>query len=110
VKIEVHHYHHIGGDANNIERLLRALINQGVRIMSTQQEAAEQLTAVKEQLGKVAGETATLLNKIEELKAAVESSSQASPELQAAIEAVAAQAKIVDDMVPDAAPEVPTDQ
>lgn len=67
--------------------------------MATQAEAAVQLKAIGEQMVKVGKETATLLTKIEELKNA---GGDVTPELQAAIDAVAAQAKVVDDMVPDA--------
>lgn len=83
--------------------------------MATQKEIAEQLTAVKDQLtavgvevDKVAGETDTLLAKIKELQEIIDAGS-VTPELQAAFDAVKAQAGVVadkvkaaDDKVPDA--------
>jgi hypothetical protein len=84
--------------------------------MATQQELAEQLGAVTSQLteigtgvDKVSTETATLLVKVAELEAllAAGNTVTVSPELQAAFDAVKAQAdvvatkvKAVDDQVP----------
>lgn len=68
-------------------------------IMATQAELVEQVKAIGDKLTKIGGETSTLLTKVEELKALA---LNASPELQAAVEAVAAQAQVVDDLVPDA--------
>lgn len=75
--------------------------------MSTQQDAAAQLTAVNEKLTKIGTETSGLLTKIEELKAAVAAGAAVTPELQAAIDAVAAQAEVVDGLVPDVAAPAP---
>lgn len=72
--------------------------------MATQAEAAQQLTKVNDSLTKIGGETANLLTEIQKLKDAAATSGQVTPELQAAIDAVAAQATKVDDLVPDAAP------
>lgn len=70
--------------------------------MATQAEDAAALQKVAEQMDKVAGETAQLLVKIEELKTAAQNSDVVSPELQAAIDAVAVKAQAIDDLVPDA--------
>lgn len=72
----------------------------------TQQEATEKLNTISTQLTKVGGETTTLLTNVADLKKALEDAQNAggaiTPELEAAISAVAAQAKTVDDLVPDA--------
>lgn len=70
--------------------------------MATQSDAAAQLLAVNDKLVKVGTETATLLTKIQELQDAAANAGQVTPELQAAIDAVATQAGKVDDLVPDA--------
>ena len=70
--------------------------------MASQEEAAAQLAAVNEKIVKIGTETSTLLTKIAELQAALEAAGQVTPELQSAIEAVAAQAGVVDELVPDA--------
>jgi len=72
-------------------------------IMATQQELTAQITAATEKLTKIGTETGTLLTKIEELKTALANAGNVSPELQAAVDALAAQAAVVDDLVPDAA-------
>ncbi len=69
--------------------------------MATQQELTVQLTKINAQLVKIGTETSKLLQAITDLQAAV-ANAPVSPELQAAVDAVAAQAKVVDDMVPDA--------
>ena len=84
-------------------------------IMATQKEIADQLATVTQQLtdvglevDKVATETDTLLAKIVDLQKQIDQGN-ASPELQAAFDAVKAQAGVVagkvkaaDDKVPDA--------
>lgn len=67
-----------------------------------QAEAVTKLGQVNESLTKIGGETSTLLTKVADLQAAAANSDQISPELQAAIEAVSAQATKIDDLVPDA--------
>lgn len=77
--------------------------------MATQQDAAKQLQDINDKLTKVGGETQALLDKVQALQTAAANADQVSPELQAAIDAVAAQAQKVDDLVPDAsAPATPT--
>ena len=67
--------------------------------MPTQQEAAQQLIDTNRELQKIATETQSLLDKITALENAPQA--DVSPELQQAIDAVVAQAKVVDDLVPD---------
>lgn len=78
-------------------------------IMATQAEAAAQLKTISTELVKVGTETQTLLDKVTALQDAAANADNVSPELQAAIEAVATQATKVDDLVPDvqATPQTP---
>lgn len=78
-------------------------INRKVyHIMATQSDAAAQLKTISSELGKIGAETQTLLDKVATLQAAADAAGNVTPELQAAIDDVAAQAKVVDDKVPDA--------
>lgn len=84
-------------------------INQKLdQIMSTQAEAAETLREVLAQQQKTVGEIQTLQTevttlkvKIDELQAMLDNGGEVGEELQAAIDAVKAQAQIVDDAIPD---------
>lgn len=69
--------------------------------MANDAEQIAQLNAIKDQLVKVGGETSLLLLKIQELQDLL-ANQPVSDELKAAIAAVAAQAQVVDDAVPDA--------
>ena len=69
--------------------------------MSTQAEAAAELSAIKDQLVKIGTETSNLLAKIADLLVQLQSA-PVTPELQNAIDAVKTQAQVVDDLVPDA--------
>ena len=77
---------------------LKKLLKQ---IMATQTEIVQELTAVKATLVKVGTETSTLLKRIADLQAVIDAGA-VTPELEAAAKAVADQAKVVDDLVPDA--------
>ena len=77
---------------------LNAVFQQVENIMATQGELTAQVQAIGDKLTKIGSETSTLLTKIEELKVLAQN---ATPELQAAVEAVAQQAQVVDDLVPD---------
>lgn len=78
-----------------------SLLNERLdKIMATQADVVAQLKTVNDQLTKIGTETTTLLKKIDDLTAVI-AAGTVSPELQAAVDAVAAQAKVVDDMVPD---------
>lgn len=68
--------------------------------MPTQDEAAQTLADVNQELQKIGTETQSLLDKITALEQAA-SNTDVQPALQAAIDAVVAQAKVVDDLVPD---------
>jgi len=76
--------------------------------METQAQSAARVTALTAEVTKIGTETRTLLTKIDDLTALLNSGQvQTSPELQAAIDALQAQVQVVDDLVPDA-PTPPT--
>lgn len=75
--------------------------------MATQQEVVKQVEAVTTELKKIGTETRTLLTKVEELQAIIDAGPAVSPELQAAVDALTAQAKVVDDLVADSPPAPP---
>ena len=71
--------------------------------MATQAEAAAQLQEANQSLQKIGTEVDTLLQKVADLEAAAQNNAdEVSPALQEAIDAVVAQAKAVDEKVPDA--------
>ena len=71
--------------------------------MATVAELTKQINDVTTELAKVQTETTTLLTKIDDLNAIIASGNfPVPPELQAAADALTAQAKVVDDLVPDA--------
>lgn len=69
--------------------------------MTTQAELAVELAALTDQVTKVGDETRTLIAKIADLTAALEMAGRVSPEVDAAVVALKAQVKVVDDLVPD---------
>lgn len=69
--------------------------------MTTQAELAVELAALTDQVTKVGDETRTLITKIADLTAALEMAGRVSPEVDAAVVALKAQVKVVDDLVPD---------
>ena len=71
-------------------------------IMANQAESAAQLRAVKAQGTKIAAEIAVLHKEIVDLKAALETGPQVTPELQEAIDAVVASSQALDELNPDA--------
>lgn len=64
-------------------------------------EAIALLTETKATLERVAAESATLLQKIIDLQTAAENETDLSPEFVAALQDVATQARVVDDLVPN---------
>lgn len=69
--------------------------------MTTQAELAVEITALTEQVSKIGEETRTLIAKIADLTVALEMAGRVSPEVDAAVVALKAQVKVVDDLVPD---------
>jgi ABC-type transporter Mla subunit MlaD len=88
------------GDKRSLRHLLYHVIQNQEKMMTTQADLVKQLNTIGDNLKKVAAETSTLLQKITDLQNAVPP--DATPELVAAVQAVADQAKAVDDLVPDA--------
>lgn len=90
-------------------RPLKAILNRLDHIeriiMATSAELVTSLEGAIAQLGKIGGETATLLARVEDLQAALDeaaaNSNTISPELVAAVDALKAQVTVVDDLVPD---------
>ena len=69
--------------------------------MTTQAELAVEITALTEQVSKIGEETRTLIAKIVDLTDALEKAGRVSMEVDAAVVALKAQVKVVDDLVPD---------
>ncbi len=81
-----------------------AVIHLLEQIMSTQAELATTLETVTAQIAKIGTETTALLNRIEDLTLALADAGATTPEVDAAVAALQAQAAVVDDLVPDAVP------
>ena len=81
---------------------LSTILQRLESIMATQAEAAAQLATIAGTLDKVSGETTALLNEVQTLKDAAANAGNVTPELQAAIDAVASRAAAIDALVPDA--------
>jgi hypothetical protein len=76
-------------------------VNQG-KIMATQDEEVLVLEAIRQKIVKIGTETETLLQTVVDLRAEIAAGGQVTPAVQAALDAVVAQAQVVDDLVPDA--------
>ncbi len=78
-------------------------IHKEVRnIMATQAELAADLQAVTDQVTKIGTETTATLQKVTDLEAALAAGGGTTPEVDAAMAALKAQVKVVDDLVADA--------
>ena len=103
------------GNANKQTRIiLHRMAEMEHRIMATQAELAAQLKDVLAKQVKTQGEIQTLqasmdvlTTKVTELQALIDSGA-ATTELADAVAAVAAQAQVVDDQIPDVTPPAPT--
>ena len=89
---------------NESRRMFHSLQQKVIDIMTTQAEVVATIAAIGEKLAKIGTETVSLKEQIQELQALLGDGSDASPELVAAVEALAAQAQVVDDLVQDAVP------
>ena len=94
---------------NLILRELAQIHHQLEHIRMNQAEAAAQLQTISTTLDKVATETTGLQAEIKTLQDAATNSDTVSPELQAAIDAVATRAAAIDALVPDATAPTPTE-
>lgn len=91
--------------ASKLEAALFNLLTKVIRIMDTQAQAVEALKNVAATLDKVKDESTGLLVEIATLKDLANQAGQSvSPELAAAIQAVADRAAAIDALVPDAPP------
>ncbi len=100
--INVHHHHDGSGAAHEaILQKLDQLLAQGEMLMATQAELTAQVNAVTAQLNKLGTETSILITKVNELTEIIANGPPVTAELQAAVDAAIAQAKVVDDLVPD---------
>lgn len=99
------HEHTVNVNFTGLDRIIELLFHNNQKlekIMATQAELAAQLRDLGTELGKIGGETTTLLQKISDLEAQIANLDNVTPELQAAFDAVKQQAQTVDDLVPDA--------
>lgn len=97
--INPHEHELLHSIKDTLEKSVAKLHRQGVKIMSSQAQATQDLKDVKAQLVKIGAETQTLIDKINALPVPPDT----TPEFDAALADVKAQAKVVDDMVPDPA-------
>ena len=88
-------------DESEFQKLRIIILRLQERIMATQAELAQQLTALGVQLGKIGSESSATLAKVSALEEALANAGNVTPELQAAFDAVKAQVQLVDDLVPD---------
>jgi len=98
MELTVHVHMHEADKAEILHaiHLLRKLI------MTSQAQLASDLQAVATQIAKIGAETTALLTKITDLEAALAAGGVTTAEVDAALQALKDQAKVVDDMVPDA--------
>ncbi len=104
MSLEIHLYHHFDEGASDVGRVLAEILSVEKRIMATQQEVIAQLKTISDQVVKIGVESKATLAKVDELQAIILNGPPVSPELQAAVDALAAQVKVVDDLVVDAPP------
>lgn len=72
--------------------------------MATQEQLAADLNTVTAQVAKIGTETSATLQKVIDLEAVIAAGGGTTPEVDAAVAALKAQAQLTDDLVPDAAP------
>jgi len=98
ITVQALHIHHHGATTSE----LRAIIERLDTIMASQAELAAELATVTAEVEKIGNETRALLQKIDDLTAALATSGATTPEVDAALAALKAQVLIVDQLVPDA--------
>lgn len=98
IHIDIHYHGATAAQLAAIDAKLGAL-------MATSAEIAQGLTDLTAEVTKIGTETTTLIAKVADLEAAINAGT-VTPEVQAAFDALKAQVKVVDDLVPDA-PVVP---
>jgi len=70
-------------------------------IMASQKELVAEVQAITATVVKIGTETAATLQKVIDLQAIIDAGPEVSAELQAAVDALKAQAQAADDLVPD---------
>jgi septal ring factor EnvC (AmiA/AmiB activator) len=96
-------FHEIVKRLDVIEATLKALQQLiGVKIMATQAELAVQINTLTAQVQKIATESSKTLQMVTDLQSLIAAGGTVTPELQASVDALAAQIKVTDDLVPDA--------
>lgn len=101
VRIDVHHHYGEGTIHMMILTKLEQILAQGRTIMATQAELTQQVKAATEKITKIGTETTTLVAKVKELTDIITNGPPVTPELQAAVDELKAQAQVVDDLVSD---------
>lgn len=89
-----------------VDKLLALLLDIDLRIAMKLEELALRLTTVSAQVAKIGVETAATLAAVASLKDALAAAGTTTPEVDAALAALEAQTQKVDDLVPDALPQV----
>lgn len=92
---------HVHNMLHDVSQRIGTLTEGVIKIMATQVELTAQIQAATDKLTKIGSETKSLLKKIDDLMAVI-ANGPVSPELQAAADALSAQADVVDALVPDA--------
>ncbi len=85
-----------------IQQSLESLHRKVDQVMATQAELVVQLNAVNAELVKVGTETSNLKAMVADLQTQV-ANAPVSDDLKAVVDKIAAQVKLIDDMVPDPA-------
>jgi hypothetical protein len=98
MNIRVDVYLHLDSD---LRQAMNSLVTKVDTIMLTQTQLAATLTTLGGEIKKIGVETTTLLEKVTALTEAVANAGNTSPEVDAALADVQAQAQVVDDLVPD---------
>ena len=86
------------------EELIHSIIKKLNKIMATQAELAASIAAITAKVTKIGTESTATLAKVQELQDVIDNlpTGTVTPELQAAVDALAAQVQIVDDLIADA--------
>ena len=108
MSLRINVFHHDSDKPHSLLAILLHKLTQKVdSIMTTQAELTLQVQAATTELQKIGGETSALIAKVAELQAALAAAQTAgsvTQELVDAVSALSAQAKVVDDLVPNAPP------
>lgn len=101
IRIDVYHHFELPGEPGEVLSLLRDMKSLQEKLTMTQAELAAQLTAAKEEVIKVQGETRKLIDLNKTLLDAIANGPAVSPEVKQAADELSAQVKVADDLIPD---------